>query len=286
MLLATLILAFVVIAAKLYSGAFGLARQLIGGGAVAKALRDKSPDAKERLLTLIYRSNRVDWLVYSDEFLDKALRAGRVRLSWPRRLLLIGFRAPVTISGAAALELIGDGANAYGHHLNGPTAWAALVVTLTAALSATVHLMTAVFRRLIFGVYDSVANDIQPPERGLSEHWAVAKEEGSNLPLYFLGLVYLAVVAFVALYAGLDATTKHAFVGTDVVASPVNWIYLSVVTVSTVGFGDLHAHNTLGQLAVIWQITTGPLLLSWLLAVFLTPGRPIDGPTTPGASLR
>jgi hypothetical protein len=121
------------------------------------------------------------------------------------------------------------------------------------------------------------ANPAAPPP--VFKQWAVFVEEGSNLPLYFLGLAYLAVAGFVALYSGLDAVLGGAYSPHRLAYAPFSSVYLSVTTVSTVGFGDVHAARTLTEVASTWQIATGPLLLSWLLAVFLTPGARTARPT-------
>jgi hypothetical protein len=249
----------ILVAAKLFAATVGLLRQLRDGGAVAVKLRKGSADAAEALVNLIHRSNPIDRILYNSEPTLVQLACG------------VAFRAPTVISLAAAGLAVVDQGRYYPHGLTGLPAWLALILAVATATAATVHLLTAVLRRLVLGADDSQAHDVRPAGFAFSKDWAVSVDEGSNLPLYFLGLVFLSVVAFAALYAGLDATSAHSFTTGDLAPSALNWLYFSMTTVATVGYGDVHAHSVVAQLSVIWQIATGPLLLSWLLAVFLTP---------------
>lgn len=87
----------------------------------------------------------------------------------------------------------------------------------------------------------------------------------ANLSLYFLLLVYLAIVGFAGLCSAVNDAGPHAFSRDDLSVTPVTWIYFSMATISTLGFGDVHPTSTAAQIAVGCQIATGPLLLSWLL---------------------
>jgi hypothetical protein len=253
----------------------GIVRQAQGGGEIAAALRRGDRDADERFHRLVYESNPIDrWLYH--------IAAGKTR-----RWLAKFFWAPVTTTLAAVGLILADGASSR-HLLGGISAMVVVALAIVTAVSVTIHLVTAVVRRLIFGSDDSRASDLEAGRRFAAnpaapppvfKQWAVFVEEGSNLPLYFLGLVYLAVAGFVALYAGLDAVLVGAYSPQRLAYAPFSSVYLSVTTVSTVGFGDVHAARTLTEIAATWQIAMGPLLLSWLLAVFLTPGTRTAGAT-------
>lgn len=66
-------------------------------------------------------------------------------------------------------------------------------------------------------------------------------------------IVSLSVVGFAAVYASIDAADDDAF---SEPLDRVGALYLSVVTASTVGFGDIHARSDPARVAVMLQIVT------------------------------
>lgn len=107
--------------------------------------------------------------------------------------------------------------------------------------------------------------DVRIPAARQIKEWAVILEPGQNLIPYFLALVYMSVLGFTALYIGIAVVDAKAFavLGSR---STITWLYFSITTIATIGDSRI-APSTLGaQVAVIAQLATGPLLLSWLIA--------------------
>jgi len=90
-------------------------------------------------------------------------------------------------------------------------------------------------------------------------------------------LIAVAVVGFAGLYIGINAASHSAFIGSEG-RSAIDWLYFSVTTMATIGDSEIRPTSTWAQVAVIAQLSTGPLLLSWLIAVFASQGQPVgDG---------
>jgi hypothetical protein len=146
------------------------------------------------------------------------------------------------------------------------------------ALCVMLALVMAVLRRLILGSRDWETSDVQLPR--FASGWAVSLEPSANNSIYFLVLVYLSTLGFAALYFSLALSDPTAFANFGH-ASVITALYLSITTLATVGYGDIHATSNLARIAIILQVSTGPLILSWLLSVFLTaPSKPSDSEQT------
>lgn len=81
---------------------------------------------------------------------------------------------------------------------------------------------------------------------------------------WLLSVLYLLVLAFALAYALVASFTEGQFVGvTDRTAA----LYFSVTIVATVGFGDVHASGTLGQLLVTAQMLFNLVYLGTALRI-------------------
>jgi len=157
-----------------------------------------------------------------------------------------------------------------------PLAGLMLALGIATGICAMFHLTFALLGRLIFGSKNYRLLDVQVPRIDLFEDWAIM-EPGNNLMVYFLVLVYMAVVGFAGLYIGINAASHSAFIGSEG-RSAIDWLYFSVTTMATIGDSEIRPTSTWAQVAVIAQLSTGPLLLSWLIAVFASQGQPVgDG---------
>jgi hypothetical protein len=244
-----LLLALLLLAAKDLACVWGLTNQMRGDGAIARRL--ESGDATQADFDdYVAESNPIDGTLYrmNDGSIKNVLT--KVFRSW--FTVSVGSATVFALAGATPSSLV-------------------LCLGIATGLNAVLHLVTAVVRRLILGHHDSRASDVQVAT--LTRNWAVARDPLGNLSLYFLLLVYLAIVGFAGLYRSIDAFDAHAFAYGHLALSAVTWIYLSITTIATVGFGDIHPLSVGAQIAVICQIATGPLLLSWLIAVFATQPR-------------
>jgi hypothetical protein len=147
------------------------------------------------------------------------------------------------------------------------------VIVLGSAVTLVALVMLSVacapISRLVLGSYDVFNPDLRLP-RGLSFLAATARGE-NRMALYFLILVYESVLGFAAAYYAISGEYPAGFTGGG--AGPWDWIYFSVVTAATVGYGDMQPAASWSRILVTMQITTGPLLLSWLIASFVNDDR-------------
>lgn len=178
-------------------------------------------------------------------------------------LVEFGFRGPVVITCGSVLLLLRDTA------ISNPT-WLAPAVGVAVAACAVLHLAIALLRPLVIGREAWRTPDISLPKPAFAETWAVHTEPGSNVAVYFLALIYVAVLGFAGLYSAIYAAHPTAF-HVSPAQSGFTWLYFSATTISTIGFGDVYPHAPGAQIAVLCQIAAGPLLLSWLVAILLTP---------------
>ncbi len=247
--------ALALVTIKSFGASVGLVRQIHDGGATAEKLRQGKLTKRELR----------DFILSSGVFMKKiyGLKEGR-----GRQFLLTLMRGWMTVSIGALVTLL---VAPYAHSRGWPSAtvWLSLALGIVTALNAMILVVTAVVRRLIFGAADAHSPDVQLPGSGPTHRWAVTHEQGSNLPVYFLVLVYMVAVGFAALYEGLTAWNGHSFAHGHLGPSILVWIYFSLSTVATVGLGDIHPLTTAATVAVTAEIAAGPLLLSWLLAVFM-----------------
>jgi hypothetical protein len=216
------------------------------GGPLADGLRDDAGAPAAHFPALL---NPIDRL------LANATSGGSV----PERLVRVAFTAPAAIVGASVIQF------AFGSddHLYLTYALGASIATC-----AMFVLGTAVLRRLVLGDDDWKTSDVQVPKVKLVSRWAAAREPGANKSVYFLLMAYLSVLGFAALYLALGAGS--GFAGTGDGTTWVTWLYFSFATLATVGYGDVHPTSDVAKIAVSCQIASGPLLLSWLLAAFLS----------------
>jgi hypothetical protein len=185
-----------------------------------------------------------------------------------RRALLLAFNAPVVVMLGTVVCLIPGG-----------SPWLVRDMGVATAFCSALALVISVLRRLVLGPQDHATSDVALPRAGPLKHWAV-HDDGArgNLFVYFLVLVLMSVAGFAALYRGLALSDPHAFHADDVQVRAFTWVYFSLTTLGTVGFGDIHASSVLAQIAVACQIATGPLLVGWVLSVFTSsPPEPPAG---------
>jgi Ion channel len=149
--------------------------------------------------------------------------------------------------------------------------------TLTTAV-VVLTLLAALILRMSLGPNDIYYSDLRafigPFQSRLSVGAGANEGVKEGLIAYFLGLVLISVfgyaVAYNCLFTSSHGQAFHVAGGVTQGDSFETWVYFSVVTAATVGYGDIYPATWVGQLAVVAQIATGPLLLSWLLGVILS----------------
>lgn len=148
-----------------------------------------------------------------------------------------------------------------------PPAALALVAGALSAVVVVLLVITALLNRLVMGTTLGTNPTIQIPKR--FSGWAAAQETGGNLPVYFLTLVFSGAVGFTPLYAALWFQ-NHAAFKTAGTPEAFTWLYFSIGTIATVGFGDVTPVSLAAQVSVLTQVVCGPLLLAWLLSSLVT----------------
>lgn len=204
--------------------------------------------------------------------IDRALNA--VRPAPVRKGILLLFNAPIAVTIGTVVVFTAP--------KEPPTVTIALGIA-TAGV-AMLALVTAVLRTLALGVAADDTSEIDlsgvPPFR----NWAGVRNRGSkeartvNVFVYFFVLLYMSALGFGALYCSVHlASSGSAFSAESVAVGRLSWLYFSITTLATVGFGDVHARSAGVQVAVACQIVSGPLIVGWFLAAL--PNRdPEPGP--------
>jgi hypothetical protein len=250
MMLVCLIGALALVGLKTAACLWGFANQVWTGGELAASLRAGNAN-DEAVNAWACRANPVDRAI------------ARIQPCNVRKTVAACFRSWITVSvGVVAVFVASATAS--------PDTSVEVVLALTVAAEAVIHVATALMRRLVIGHHDSRAADVQILSGGPFKNWEIAQDYFANLTIYFLVLVYLVVVSFAALYAALAANQSAAFAHAGVAVSSLTWLYFSITTSATLGTGDVHPRSTLAQLAVTSQIVCGPVLLSWLITAFAT----------------
>lgn len=93
-----------------------------------------------------------------------------------------------------------------------------------------------------------------------------AEQAARNTSAYLLWLVYVSVLGFASTYQWLSVVDPTAF--SPQLDLPLT-IYYSLSVVSTVGFVAVVPGTPAAQLLVALQVSTGPLILAWLLTEVL-----------------
>lgn len=138
-----------------------------------------------------------------------------------------------------------------------------LPLVVSGTCFTTLILVNAPLRRFALRGYDRYNRDIllgawkQPGNAGIE-----AGEAVRAVTAYFLWLVYVSVLGFGATYSWVSRLDEHAF-STELSFPTATFFSLGVV--STVGFVAATAQTTAAQAVVALQVTTGPLILAWLL---------------------
>ena len=155
--------------------------------------------------------------------------------------------------------------------------WLLDLAACVISLAAAVMLTTAIAGRLLLGSLDTLNSDLQP-RAGLGAI-QVADVPQLRLVYYFLVLAFIAVTATAGASAAVANAHAGAFLGTGLRSpanpvpniDPIPYFYYSVVTIATVGYGDIVPQSDLARLLTVIHIATGPLLFAWLVAVFTQP---------------
>lgn len=148
------------------------------------------------------------------------------------------------------------------------TNWPVLPIVVAIGLTVCTCLQvgSAMLRRLVLGRHDAWQADAIAPDFQFSRRWSVSRETGPNLSLFLLALIVMVVLSFAALFATMPGDFSGGAQGHSV----LDWVYFSVQTMATVGYGDILPLSDWAKVGVLVEISTGPLLLAWLLSVFLT----------------
>jgi hypothetical protein len=155
-------------------------------------------------------------------------------------------------------------------------AWCELPVWLSVAgavliLGALwVQLIEALLSRLVFGYSDIAFRRISvvPPAEPIVTDRRLALR---NLALFLGSWVTTAIVGYAGVYAAIDRLDPMAFSGQ--IAGPVDWLYFSVVTFATVGYGDILPSTPIARLLAISEIFVSMGSLVLLVLAYSLTGR-------------
>ena len=89
-----------------------------------------------------------------------------------------------------------------------------------------------------------------------------------NEDVYVLVNIMFTVFSIIFVFSGLFYFTEHEL-NPEMISTFFDAIYYSVVTMSTVGFGDITPISSAGRLVTITMIMSGIILIPWQIGVFL-----------------
>jgi len=193
-------------------------------------------------------------LVYSQvESLHPFIRRSVALLFANAGVLTLGLAA-VMLGSNAALPLVTE-----------------ILAVLLSAASAAV-LGGALLGHLALGPLDALSRDLD--NKGPLRRVVVENPTAYRYFSYFVRLLVAAVLGGVASSLAMAVVQPGSFSGTATCivhhcsVDPVPWLYFSVVTIATVGYGDIAPHSDFARLLTLSHIAAGPVLLSWVIAVF------------------
>ena len=79
---------------------------------------------------------------------------------------------------------------------------------------------------------------------------------------------FFSIFSIIFVFSGLFYFTEHN-ANPEIVSTFFDAIYYSVVTMSTVGFGDITPVSSAGRFVTITMIISGIILIPWQISVFL-----------------
>jgi uncharacterized protein YjbI with pentapeptide repeats len=98
-------------------------------------------------------------------------------------------------------------------------------------------------------------------QRGLYRVWWLTSDCGRSLGRWLVVILAVAAV-FTALFAVVGVRINEYDPGI------VTYLYYSVVTLTTLGYGDIVPNSTLGQILVIVEVCIGYMMLGGLISIF------------------
>jgi hypothetical protein len=92
--------------------------------------------------------------------------------------------------------------------------------------------------------------------------------------ILLLAIGYLEIIvgfAILYLYNNTIAFSKCD----NIVEQPIEALYFSLVTIATLGYGDIYPINQLGRILVILETLTGLVIVAYALSIFITSVPPL-----------
>ena len=137
-----------------------------------------------------------------------------------------------------------------------------------------VQLIEALLSRLVFGYSDiafrRVSVGVVPPAEPIVTDRRLALR---NLALFLGAWVTTAIVGYAGVYAAINRLDSTAFTFSGQKGGPVDWLYFSVVTFATVGYGDILPSTPIARLLAISEIFVSMGSLVLLVLAYSLTGR-------------
>jgi len=95
----------------------------------------------------------------------------------------------------------------------------------------------------------------------------------------FIWLMTMVILGYAGVFSGLQALVPGgAFRGLDGSWAPLQFLYFSVVTIATVGYGDILPASTAARLITASEVLAGLSLLVFLMTAFTMTMEPDHPP--------
>ncbi len=103
--------------------------------------------------------------------------------------------------------------------------------------------------------------EISPLHKHLYTIWSLTSDCGRSLTRW-CGVILMLAVVFAGLFALTGAELAHHDPGV------MTYFYFSLVTLTTLGYGDITPNSSIGQALVLLEVCVGYLLLGGLISIF------------------
>lgn len=147
--------------------------------------------------------------------------------------------------------------------------WAVALGAIDFAAIATFTLVVAPVMRFSLGSFDIQYSDLARLHAIFKRRLPGMSNEKEALAVYFVGLLLVSILSYAMMFQGIFATDPRSFHFSWGASNAFSWLFYSITTASTFGDSQIQVGDVAGQIGIILQIFTGPLLVFWLISIII-----------------